>query len=85
MKTDQEYREMCNAAATMKNFIERELPDRTLLWFGDRKTRVVDMPHFKSAKTVIEADIRKDMSDRKESLSLQSAKQCTGSCHCVRR
>jgi len=41
------------AAIVLRDFIEMQPANSPVIWCGDRKTRVVDTPHFKEACNAI--------------------------------
>lgn len=46
--------EIVISARDLLDFIEMAHPDQQLIWSGDRRTKVVDLPHFKEAKRCID-------------------------------
>ena len=73
-------------AKCLLDLIEMAPPGSPLIWIGDRKTKVVDLPHFKKAKQIIDFATDRGMSSFSSCACQLEAKQHTGlRCQCENR
>jgi len=80
-----ELEDVLFGARCLLDFIEMAHPDMPLIWSGDRKTRVVDLPHFKKSKQFIDAATRQENPVLTFCAGQPGAMQRTDPCPCRSR